>query len=285
MTMKNQFLKQIWAFSDRSLREIIRNKMVLFWLFIWPILWFFLSVFLFIAPNTPGGEALGIAIGTNAISMGIFAVLTATMVGFSVDFAEDINLKRYRLYRSYPINPLADFLGRFLSGFIFGCISFGIIILIAFIMRGRIMFNPLLTLPITFLSLLLLSFLGMGVGLIIANSSNDPNYAVGFSLVILMLLFFLTGYNGTVPRMFPGPKSMLNFFPNSLATRLITLVLIDFSGVSFENSQLSPPTMPTNPFYIFVLLIYGALFLFIGWLLMYKLQYKRKLIKRGEVCI
>ncbi|TXT67607.1 MAG: conserved membrane protein of unknown function [Promethearchaeota archaeon] len=275
--MNNQFFKQVWAFADRSLREIIRNKMVLFWLFLWPILWFFLSVFLFIAPNTPPGIGLQIAIGTNAISMGIFASLTATMVGFSVDFAEDINLKRYRLYRSYPINPLADFLGRFLSGFIFGCISFSVIIIISFIMGARIMFNPILTIPIVILSLLLLSFLGMGVGLIIANISNDPNYAVGFSLVVLMLLFFITGYNGTVATMFPGPKWMLNFFPNSLATRLIALALIDFTDYGFDNPPLSPPTMPTNPLYIIVLLIYGIIFLLIGWFLMYKFQYQRRL--------
>jgi ABC-2 type transport system permease protein len=281
MAINKHFFNQIWAFADRSFREIVRNKMVLFWLFVWPLFWFFLSVFLFIAPYTPGGEALGVAIGINAISMGIFAVLTSTMVGFSIDFAEDINLKRYRLYRSYPIHPLADFLGRFFTGFIFGCLSFGIIIIIAYIIGARIMIT-LFSIPVIVLSLLLLSFIGMGVGLIIANLSNNPSYAVGFSLVILMLLFFITGYNGTLTSMFPGPKWMLNIIPNSLATRIITLCLINFSGFRYEDANVSPPSMPGSPLYIIILLVYGILFLLVGYILMRKYQYQKKFTKTRE---
>ncbi len=280
--MNKQFFRQVWAFVIRSFREIIRNKMVLFWLFVWPLFWFFLSVFLFIAPYTPGGEAFGVAIGITAVSMGIFAVLTSTLVGFSIDFAEDINLKRYRLYRSYPINPLADFLGRFFTGFIFGCLSFGIIIIIAYFIGGRIMIHPLFSIPVILLSLLLLSFIGMGIGLIIANLTNNPNYAVGFSLVILMLLFFITGYNGTLTSMFPGPKWMLNIIPNSLATRIITLCLINFSGFRYEDANVSPPDMPANPWFLIILLIYGILFLLVGYLLIRKYQYQKKFTKTRD---
>lgn len=270
----DRFKTQVRAFTERSLRETIRNKMVIFWCFGFPLFWYILTFFLFIKPHTPT-KYLDLAKATNAISFGIFGALDVSMVGFSIDMADDLVNKRYRLYRALPVSPLADFFGRFFGGFIFSLGSFSFIMIAGYIHGAKIALRGWAAIPIVFVSLLFLCLFCVGVGLIIARGANDPRYANGISLTIMMILFFITGYNGITPNMFPGKTWLINYIPNSLATRLITYYLLDVN--SFEGSPLTNRgeiAMPHGPLFLLLFFAYAIVLLIIATLIMDESFYK-----------
>lgn len=282
------FATQAWSFMVRTLREAFRNKMTIFWDFAWPLFWYFLTFFLFIKPSIGGnmtGKAKWIAIGgakiTNAVSYGIFGALTIVLMGFSIIFAADIIEKRYRLYRALPVSPYADFLGRFLGGFLLTIASFTLTVGIGILhvrigkYGGEIEFlRGILAIPVILTSLLLLGLVCVGIALLIASVTNDPRHASGTSLTVLMILFFITGYNGIQPAMFPAEKWLINYIPTSLATRLILYYVYNLDPGKFSETGLAPPTMPHEPYFLLLLALYAVIFLGISLLLMEKRFYK-----------
>lgn len=282
------FLTQTWTFIVRVLRETFRNKMALFWEFAWPLFWYFLTYFLFIKPGIQGdysGKGKWLALAgakvTNAVSYGIFGALTIVLMGFSMMFAADIAEKRYRLYRALPVSPYADFLGRFLGGFVLTIVSLTLTIGVGFlhVRMGKYgeeleFLRGIIAIPIILTSLFLLGIICVGIALLIASVSTDPNYANGISLTILMLLFFITGYNGIQPAFFPGEEWLINYIPTSLATRMILYYVINTSGGYFERAGLAPPVMPHESYFLLLLVVYALIFLGISLFLMERRFYK-----------
>lgn len=74
----------------------------------------------FIAPE----EQVGIIKASNAISFGLFGAFTVTVAVFAGAFAGDLESGRFRMFRSLPISPTADLVGRFLAGLVIAIPSF-----------------------------------------------------------------------------------------------------------------------------------------------------------------
>lgn len=259
---RNRWTVQFRSFLKRHVRSTLRNKIAMFWDFVWPALWYLLSVHLIVVPGLPdsaSSEVVAAVKGTQVITFGIFGAITVTLVGFAGDLTEDIEEKRYRKFRSLPIAPTADLFGRFASGFVLGLLSFLFVAVVGIADGARLDPRGALAIPIALVSLLLLCAISMAVALLIAAFVQDETQTNVLTLSVVMLGFFVSGFNGIQTQMFPAQewKWILNYLPNSLAARLQAYYLID---VDWSQAGLTPPAMPDSPVFLVPLLAYTVLF-------------------------
>lgn len=231
---------QTRAFASRQFRETMRSKVALFWSFAFPVIWYFLTVHL---NAIPGARAID---GPNmkailGISFGIFGAFTVTLVGFTGSLTADIEAKRYRKYRTLPLPPSADLAGRFTSGASLGIIAWVITVTAAVLDGASYQLNGLRSVPLIALAVVSFCLIGMTAGLLVALVVPRADHATTAATGIVVVWFFVTGYNGTVPHVFPASGELLNVVPNALATRFVINQLVD---VNWVNTTLVPPSMP-----------------------------------------
>jgi len=239
------FHRQVLAFARRSLQELLHDRSALFWSLLMPVFFFVLFGL------GQGGGGNGRELAALAVSFGFFGSLTVTLVAFAQTLTGDLQVKRYRKLRSLPISPTADLLGRFLAGYLLSVASFAIVVGVGAIAGGRYALRSPISPIVVLVALLLFALVGTSIAVLVATSLHDSGYVLAVSNVVLMGLFFLTGYNGVVPQMAPGPLSaVLNVVPNSLATRIAIYHVVD---VGTDPDALSPPSLPGEPVYVLLL--------------------------------
>jgi ABC-2 type transport system permease protein len=244
------WLRQVKTFAVRTVREQFRSRVALFWALGWPVLWYVLTTRLFIQGS---GDGLGVAKTTVAVSVGLFGALTVSLVGFAQTLSNDLTEKRYRKLRSLPISPSADLLGRFLGGFALAAVSFALVLGVGFVDSAVFVLRPL-SIPIVAGSLILFCVIGMAIATVIASLVDQGEYIVAITNTVLILSFFLTGFNGITPFMLPAKtRSVLNYVPNALAARMQAFYL---AGDQVRTA-LTPPPLPTSPMFIGLLVVYA----------------------------
>lgn len=247
------WLGQVRTFAVRTVREQFRSRVALFWALGWPVLWYVLTTRLFLSGPNAG---LGFAKTTVAVSVGLFGALTVSLVGFAETLSTDLTEKRYRKLRSLPIAPSADLLGRFLGGLSLATISFVLVLVVGLLDSAAFSLRPL-SLPIVVVSLVLFCVIGMAVATVIATVVDQGEYIVAITNTVLILSFFLTGFNGVTPSMLPTEtRGVLNYVPNALAARLQAYYL----GGDQLRTALTPPPLPTEPWFLALLLVYAFAF-------------------------
>lgn len=257
--------RRVWvvqteAFARRQLRDTTRSKVALFWSFGFPVIWYLLTVHFNAVPG-PGPMTGSVAKAIHGISFGIFGALTVTLVGFTGGLTTDLDAKRYRKFRSLPLAPSADIAGRFLAGAVLGMVSFGLTIGVAIVDGAAFRITTIPSVPIVLLAVVSFCVIGMIAGLGTALVLPRPDHATTAGTGIIVVGFFLTGYNGTLPRVFPGPGWSLNVIPNSLATRLLILHTVEVDWVELG---LSPPPVPASPDYTILLVGFAVLLSLLG---------------------
>lgn len=245
--------QQSKAFAVRALREQFRSRAALFWALGWPVLWYGLTTRIFLAGVPVSG--LGVAKATVAVSIGLFGALTVSLVGFAQTLSTDLTQKRYRKLRSLPISPSADLLGRFLGGFALAAVSFLLVLLIGLVDGASFSLRPL-SVPVVVVSLVLFCVIGMAIATFIAAIIDQGEYIVAITNVILMVAYFLTGFNGVVPQLLPeSTRWIVNYVPNALAARLQVAFLVDIDAA---RAAITPPALPTDPLYLALLVVYAV---------------------------
>lgn len=272
---QRSWVVQFRSFLKRHLRASLRDKIALFWNFVWPVLWYLLSVHLIIVPGLPDGvpdEIVAAVKGTQVITFGIFGAITVTLIGFAGELTRDLESKRYRKFRSMPISPTADLGGRFASGFALGLCSFLAVVAVGLLDGASFQLRGALAIPIALFSLLLLCAISMALALLVSAIVEDQTQTNVITLSLVMLGFFVTGFNGMQTWMFPSEKYqwILNYLPNSLAARLQAYYLID---VDWTQAGLSPPPMPDSPAFLLPLLGYTVVFVAVAVFVMRTVVY------------
>lgn len=243
---------QVRAFARRSLREQFWSRVALFWALGWPVLWYILTTRIFLAGVPASG--LGVAKTTVAVTVGLFGALTVSLVGFAQNLSTDLTEKRYRKLRSLPISPSADLFGRFLGGFALAAVSFVLVLLVGLIDGASYTLRPL-SVPVVAFSLVLFCVIGMAVATFIASIIDQGEYIVAITNVVLILAYFLTGFNGVTPQLLPAStRGMVNYVPNALAARLQVAFLV---SPAEAHTAITPPALPTDPRYLGLLVVYA----------------------------
>jgi ABC-2 type transport system permease protein len=227
--------RQSRAFAVRTLRELFRNRAALVWGLAAPAFFFLVFGVLLGDP--------GVQRGANAVVFGVFGAFSVSLVIFATALSADLKAKRYRKLRSLPISPTADLLGRFAGGLVLALVSFALVLTVGVALDGTLAVRSAVSIPVVLGALVLFCLLAMGGAVLVASVLDDGEYVVGVTNMLTLALFFLTGYNGLLPSMAPGPLGgLVNVLPNSLATRLAVYHLVPVN--SGAGTPLVPPALP-----------------------------------------
>ncbi|WP_276258790.1 ABC transporter permease [Haloglomus litoreum] len=229
--------RQSRAFAVRTLRELFRNRAALVWGLAAPAFFFLVFGVLLGDP--------GVQRGANAVVFGVFGAFSVSLVIFATALSADLKAKRYRKLRSLPVSPTADLLGRFAGGLALALVSFVLVLAVGVATDGTLALRSAVSVPVVLGALVLFCLLAMGAAVLVASVLDDGEYVVGVTNMLTLALFFLTGYNGLLPSMAPGPLGeLVNVLPNSLATRLAVYHLVPVG--SGAGTPLVPPALPTG---------------------------------------
>lgn len=238
---------QVRAFALRHLRQLGRNKLIVFLAVGWPVLWYALTMAFFI--EDPDPAQLGSIKASQGITFGLFGAFTVTVAVFAGEFARDLEGERYRKLRAMPVSPTADLAGRFLAGTALGVGSYLVTILAAaahggtFVVRGMDA-TAIATLVLTLgLTLVLFCVIAMTLAMLLALVVTKPEHMATIAVVLVLMAFFVTGFNGVTPQLIGGDPTFVNYVPNSLATRLQIAVWAGAENVDF----MTPPEVPELP--------------------------------------
>lgn len=231
----------------------------MFWSFAFPALWYFLTANMGVMPAV-AAEHASVTKAILGISFGVFGAFTVALVGVAGDLATDLDEQRYRTFRSRPIAPSADLTGRFAAGATVGFAAWSVTVAVAALDGASYSVGTPVTLVIVPAGVGLFCLVGMVAGVVTAVLVTKPQHATTVGTGVLVVGFFVTGYNGTVPRVFPADPAWLNLIPNALTTRLLVHHLVDHAG---ESAGLVPPPVPASPAYVALLVAYGGL-LYLG---------------------
>jgi ABC-2 type transport system permease protein len=258
--------RQTKAFAMRNLRATLRTKATIIWGFGFPAFWYLLTSLIFLpdADEVGGGVVLADIKGATAVSLGLFGVLTVTLVAFAGGLSNDLIRKRYRKLRSLPVAPSADFAGRFLAGVSIAAVSYLLVILVGYLDGANYALRGPGSIPVVAGSFLLFSLVGVSVAVAVTWLVSDPEIVVGITNAILLVSFFLTGYNGTSPGFLPeSTRPIVNVVPNSLAARLQMWHLTDTPATGAVEGGATPPALPIGVEFVALLgawaLAFGAI--------------------------
>ncbi|GAA0662621.1 ABC transporter permease [Natronoarchaeum mannanilyticum] len=264
-TARVPWTRQTRTFARRHVRKVLRSKVLLGITVAWPVLWYFLSVLVFV--DVPeGGSAGGLKAGL-AMTYGLFGAFTITVAVFAGDFARDLDGDRYRKFRAMPIAPTADLAGRLLAGAAFGVASYVVTIAVS-IAHGATFGRPdPAALGVLALTLALFCLIAMAAAMLVALVITKPEHMTTIAVIGALIAFYATGFNGVTPGMLAEGADMVNYVPNSLATR------IQIAYLSEDASFMTPPAAPDSAKYLGLLGAYAAGLLAISVLIVRRFAY------------
>jgi len=260
-TARVPWFRQTKAFAVRNFRAMLRTKATVIWGFGFPAFWYFLtSQLLLPSAGTVGGPAvLADLKGATAVSLGLFGVLTTTLVAFAGGLSHDIDRKRYRKLRSLPVSPSADFAGRFLAGIGVASVAYVLVLVAGYADGADYALRSPASVGVVVASFLLFSLVGVSVAVVVTWLVSDPEIVVGITNAILLVTFFLTGYNGMSPGMLPErARWLVNVVPNALAARIQSYHLTETSIVAGDSAgSITPPALPSGPEHLALLALWA----------------------------
>ena len=126
---------QITVTLSKTIKEFLRQKTVLFWTIVWLILWVLIGSFSFTGNAPP--EVVSYTRGAIAISMMVFALMTAGMANLPGNIAQDRERGLLTKLMSMPISPWRDFVGRILALLAFSSFSAISVVLVGYVCGAR----------------------------------------------------------------------------------------------------------------------------------------------------
>lgn len=215
--------------------------MVLFLAVGWPLAWYALTVVVFL-PDDAGP----LSFGATAVSYALFGAFTVVVAVFAGAFADDLDGGRYRKFRSLPIAASADLAGRFLAGLVLASGSYVAVIGVAFATGAR--FEPRITAPgVLLLTLVAFCVVALALALVLGAVVSKPEYMTTIAVVLALIAYYITGFNGIQPGMIAEDAWFVNALPNSLTTRMQIYALFD---ADFADSGMIPPEFPVGIEYV-----------------------------------
>jgi ABC-2 type transport system permease protein len=252
-------LGQITATWNKTIKEFLRQKTVLFWTIGWPIIWVLIGSFSFTS-NVPS-ETLSYTRGAISISMMVFALMTAGMANLPGNIAQDRERGLLTKIMSMPISPWRDFTGRILALLAFSGFSAMLVISVGFACGARFFFTGIDFMAS--LAFILLIFVGSaGIGMLIGTFVKHVHGAimsgVGLTVVSAALSGVMTPYAYL-------PSVLQNFariYPISSANSAITYLLVgeEYAGYNpLSASQTIPTALVALLLFILGLITYSKL--------------------------
>lgn len=222
-------LRQITVTFNKTIKEFLREKSVLFWTIAWPIIWVLIGSFSFTG-GAPESVVPYIK-GSITISMAIFALMIAGMSNFPGNIASDREKGVLSKIISMPIKPWKDFIGRMGGLISFSFIAVAMVVLVGYICGAKFLYgtNEILQ-AIGFFLLAFFSSAGIGmlIGTFIRNVHGAIMTGVGISVITAAISGVMVPYSSLPPLL----KRFSEVYPISSANSSITYILAgkDYAG-------------------------------------------------------
>jgi ABC-2 type transport system permease protein len=247
-------LGQITATWNKTIKEFLRQKTVLFWTIGWPIIWVLIGSFSFTS-NIPT-EIVAYTRGAISISMMVFGLMTAGMANLPGNIAQDRERGLLTKVMSMPVSPWRDFSGRILALLAFSVLSAVLVIAVGFVCGARFFFTGINFMEsLAFILLIFLASAGIGmlIGTFVKNVHGAIMSGVGLTVVSAALSGVMTPYAYL-------PSVLQNFariYPISSANSIITYLLVGEEYAGYPALSVSQ-TVPTA-FLALLLFIIGLI--------------------------
>ena len=214
-------MKTYLALFKSNLRLTLRDRGVLFFNYLFPLIFFFAFAELFHAGTGPGTAYF---VGT-VLVMGI---LGNGLWGAGMRSVQEREQNILRRFKVTPITPLPILAAAMVSGWL-------LYLPVIFIMVGLAHFLYAMPMPVNWFSLLVLASLGVcafrGIGLILAAVTNTMQEATIAIQIIYMPMLFLSGATIPATLLPKWAQKLAQFLP---ASALVTGI----QGIFFRNQTL-----------------------------------------------
>lgn len=214
---------QITATWNKTIKEFLRQKTVLFWTIGWPIIWVLIGSFSFTG-DAPA-EIVAYTRGAISISMMVFGLMTAGMANLPGNIAQDRERGLLTKVMSMPVSPWRDFTGRILALLAFSVLSAMLVIAVGFACGARFFFTGIdFMTSLVFILLIFIASAGIGmlIGTFVKHVHGAIMSGVGLTVVSAALSGVMTPYAYL-------PSVLQNFariYPISSANSAITYLLV-----------------------------------------------------------
>ena len=195
----------------------------------WPILWVLIGSFSFTG-NAPA-DVISYTRGAIAISMMVFALMTAGMANLPGNIAQDRERGLLTKLMSMPINPLRDFVGRILALLVFSSLSVISVVIVGYACGARFSYTIAeFVQAIGFIALIFIASAGIGmlIGTFIKHVHGAIMTGVGLTVVSAAISGVMTPY-AYLPQVL---QQFATIYPISSANSSITYLLVgkDYAG-------------------------------------------------------
>jgi len=216
-------LGQIIATLNKTIKEFLRQKTILFWTIAWPILWVLIGSFSY-TENLPS-EVVSHTKGAIAISMSVFALMTAGMANLPGNIAQDRERGLLSKLMSMPISPWRDFVGRILALVAFSSLAAILVFVVGYFCGARFSYTLIGGWQsIGFFLFIFLASAGIGmlIGTFIKHVHGAIMSGVGIAVVTAAVSGVMAPYS-SLPWML---QQFSRIYPVSSANSSITYLLV-----------------------------------------------------------
>jgi ABC-2 type transport system permease protein len=220
---------QITATLIKTINEFIRQKSVLFWTIVWPILWVLIGSFSFTG-NAPA-EAIALTRGAVAISMMVFALMTAGMANLPGNIAQDRERGLLTKLMSMPISPWRDFVGRIIALLAFSSLSAISVVSVGYVCGARFSYTvPEFMQAIGFILLIFVA--SAGIGMLISTFIRHVHGAIMSGVGLTVISAAISGVMTPYAYLPSVLQQFARIYPISSANSSITFLLVgmDYAG-------------------------------------------------------
>jgi ABC-2 type transport system permease protein len=249
-------LGQIIATWNKTIKEFLRQKTVLFWTIGWPIIWVFIGSFSFTG-DAPA-DIIAYTRGAISISMMVFGLMTAGMANIPGNIAQDRERGLLTKVMSMPVSPWRDYAGRILALLAFSVFSAMLVIAVGFVCGARFFFtwtNFMVSLVFVLLIFIASAGIGMLIGTFVKHVHGAIMSGVGLTVVSAALSGVMTPYTYL-------PSVLQNFariYPISSANSAITFLMVgeEYAGYPLTLNQIFSTAFLASLLFVIGLIAYS----------------------------
>jgi ABC-2 type transport system permease protein len=233
-------LGQITAALGKTVKELLRGKIMVFWTIAWPIIWVILSSFTFTG-DAPADVIPSIR-GAITVPMMVFALMIAGMASLPGNIAEDRKRGLLSKLMSMPVKPWRDLVGRILGLLAFSSLAAVLVVLVGYGVGARFSYTVTGVLQaIGFLLLIMLASAGIGmlIGTFIKNVDGAVMTGVGTSVITAALSGVMMPYSA-LPAVL---KDFAKIYPVSSANSSIIYLLVGENYAGYNPLSIGQTTL------------------------------------------
>jgi ABC-2 type transport system permease protein len=228
-------MSQITATLVRIIKELIRDRAVIFWSVFFPIVLLLMANFVSMANVSASDRAIGTGFFT--LAMIVYATMMAGMVDIPANIAHDRNRGMLTKLKSMPVSHAKDFIGRILAFLVFSLIAIVTVLLIGIGLGAGFSVTPIglvESIAFLFLSVLASSGIGLILGTLIESEQGAAFTGIGLALVTSFTSGIFSAYSD-LPSIL---QSFSRTYPISSSVYSLTYLLVGEKMAGYNPLEL-----------------------------------------------